>query len=62
MPLEVKRRARFSVLLEEMESIRVADKMYLACGKDKNRGMIADYQLRQERLKEIKSELAELRN
>ena len=62
MPCEVKRKAIFSSLLDEMELIRLADKAYLERGNDKGRDMIINYRLRQERLKGIKSELAQLRN
>jgi hypothetical protein len=58
----VTRKTRFSTLQEEMGSIRVADELYLERREGKNRDMLADYQLRQERLKGIKTELAQLRD
>jgi hypothetical protein len=61
MPRVVKRKAMFSALLDEMESIRLADKAYLERRNDRDRD-ITNYQLRQQRLEGIKSELAQLRN
>lgn len=58
----IKRKVRFASLQEEMDSIHLADKLYLERGEDKDHDAIADYHARRARLREILSELAKLRN
>jgi hypothetical protein len=51
-------KAKIAALKEEIESIRFADALYLKHGKGCSREASAEYQYRQDRLQEIRSELA----
>ena len=54
-----KGKARIAILIEEMDSIHSANKLYWE-RKAPSRGARARYQRRQDRLEEVRSELAEL--
>lgn len=59
MQSELERKARITALLEEVESIHVANRLYWqesAPGREAN----AAYQKRQDRLEEIRDELSRL--
>lgn len=53
--------AKIAALEEEMESIHAADTLYWQQDPNQTREARAEYQRRQERLKEIRRELANLR-
>jgi hypothetical protein len=50
--------AEIAALNEEIESIHFADALYWKRGKDCSREASAEYQRRQDRLQEVRSELA----
>ena len=52
---------KIAAMEEEMDSIHVADTLYWQQGPDQTREARVAYQRRQERLREIRRELADLR-
>ena len=58
----IKRKVRFETLGKEMEAIHLADKLYCHAALPPDREAKAEHQRRQDRLEEIRSELAQIRN
>jgi hypothetical protein len=56
------RTARIAALKEEIHSIHAANALYWKQGENQTRAARAEYQRRQDRLEEIRSELAQLRS
>ena len=62
MEIDAKKKARIAALNEEMDGIHFVNSLYWQRGKAVTSEARAEYQGRQDRLEEIRAELAQLRS